>query len=400
MGKSNYAEADVLIEGDIIAEVGPGLRARDAELVDATDTIVMPGFVDTHRHVWRSLFRNLGDASADPGPQFGAEDVYAATLIGLLQAADAGITTVADWSDPYPDGRMAEAALEAHVDSGIRTVLVVPGIEAFGRLHQSLGAGATTVAYGASPGGSAEGWAVARRLGARVHIHVGMARDRAREVAALGDLLGSDATLIHCTHIDDEGMDAIAGAGAKVIFAPSTEMANGIGSAPIQKVIDRKIRPGLGIGDERVGPGDMFAQMRATISLQHATYFELKLAGKAGLPNLLTTREVIRFGTIDGANAIGMGDAIGSLAPGKKADLIVLRTDKPNVFPINDPIGAVVWGMDTSNVDWVFVAGQAVKREGKLQGDAARAGELALAARERVVAAGDALASVAAGGAV
>ncbi len=191
-----------------------------------------------------------------------------------------------------------------------------------------------------------------------------MARDGGREVAALGELLGPDVTLIHCTNIDDEGLDVVAAAGAKVVLAPSTEMANGIGSPPIQKLIDRKIRPGLGVGDERVGPGDMFAQMRAAISLQHATYFELKLAGKAGLPNVLTTRDVIRFGTIDGASAVGMADSIGTIVPGKKADLMVLRTDRPNVFPINDPIGAVVWGMDTSNVDWVFVSGRALKRSG------------------------------------
>jgi cytosine/adenosine deaminase-related metal-dependent hydrolase len=161
-------------------------------------------------------------------------------------------------------------------------------------------------------------------------------------------------------------------------------MAGGVGSPPIQRIIDRRIRPGLGIDDDMVAPGDMFAQIRATISLQHATYFDLKLAGKAGLPNLLTTREVIRFGTIDGANSVGMGTATGSLEPGKQADLILLRTDRPNIVPVNDPIGAVVWGMDTSNVDWVFVAGRALMRSGNLTADVGRARELAAAAHTRV----------------
>src|SRR5687768_17248373 len=102
----NLTTGDVLVEGGVIAEVGPGLRARDAERVDASDAIVMPGFVDTHRHAWTSLFRNVGDiapsgssaSGAVPGDHYGPDDVYAATLIGLLGAAEAGITTVVDWA--------------------------------------------------------------------------------------------------------------------------------------------------------------------------------------------------------------------------------------------------------------------------------------------------------------
>jgi len=128
----------------------------------------------------------------------------------------------------------------------------------------------------------------------------------------------------------------------------------------------------------------MFAQMRATISMQHAIVFDLKLAGKAGLPKLMSTRDVIRTATIQGARIAGLGPVTGSLEPGKQADLIVLRTDRPNVFPINDPIGAVVWGMDTSNVDWVFAGGRVLMREGVLQADVQRARDLTTSARERV----------------
>jgi cytosine/adenosine deaminase-related metal-dependent hydrolase len=128
----------------------------------------------------------------------------------------------------------------------------------------------------------------------------------------------------------------------------------------------------------------MFAQMRAAISLQHATLFDLKLAGKAGVPQLLSTRDVIRYATGDGARAAGVGASTGSLEAGKQADIVILRTDRPNIFPINDPIGAVVWGMDTSNVDWVFVGGRALMRNGALEGDVPRARKLAMTARERV----------------
>jgi cytosine/adenosine deaminase-related metal-dependent hydrolase len=131
----------------------------------------------------------------------------------------------------------------------------------------------------------------------------------------------------------------------------------------------------------------MFAQMRETISLQHATVFDRKLAGKAGLPRLMSTRDVIRFATVDGARVAGMAGVTGSLEAGMRADVIVLRTDRPNVFPINDPIGAVVWGMDTSNVDRVYVDGRAVMEGGVLVADVLRARSLATEARERVAAA-------------
>jgi cytosine/adenosine deaminase-related metal-dependent hydrolase len=109
------------------------------------------------------------------------------------------------------------------------------------------------------------------------------------------------------------------------------------------------------------------------------------------LPKLLTTREVIRYGTIDGARAIGLGEVTGSLTPGKQADVVVLRTDRPNIYPINDPIGAVVWGMDTSNVDWVFVAGRPMMRAGILEADVERARDLAAGAHQRLSRASEAL---------
>ena len=196
------------------------------------------------------------------------------------------------------------------------------------------------------------------------------------QLAARG-LMGEDVTLVHCPGLDDADLDAIAASGASVSLAPFSEMAGGLGSPPIQQLIDRNVRPGLGIDDERVAAGDMFAQMRATISLQHVTVFELKLAGKAGVPRLMNTRDVIRSATVEGARVAGLGAVTGSLQPGMQADVVVLRTDRPNIFPVNDPIGAVVWGMDTSNVDWVIAGGRVLMRDGALQADAGRARDLA-----------------------
>jgi len=425
----NFARADVLIDGEIVAEIGTGLRARDAEQVDASETIVMPGFVDTHRHAWTSLFRNLGE-SASNGRASGAaaltdhhrpDDVYAATLIGLLGATEAGITTVVDWSHIASDNGLADAALQAHTDSGLRTVFVDAAgrgtesdgasghatRERFARLTATAGS-RTTIAFGSVvPGATdldrlADNWAMARDLGVRIHAHVDPGSSGRGVIAEMGaqGLLRADVTLVHCSALDDADVNAIAASGASISLAPTSEMTDSSVSPPIQQLIDSDIRPGLGVDEERLAPGDLFAQMRATISMQHATVFDRKLAGKAGVPRLMSTRDVIRHATIDGARAAGLGTVTGSLEPGKQADIVMLRTDRPNIFPINDPIGAVVWGMDTSNVDRVFVSGRAVMRGGVLDADVARARDLATIAQHRLTDSyGAATGTVSAGGA-
>jgi cytosine/adenosine deaminase-related metal-dependent hydrolase len=393
----NHPEADVLIDGEAITEIGPSLRARDATVVDAGDSIVMPGFVDTHRHVWESLFRGLGDVSGSTAPadryapHYSADDLYAATLIGLLGAAEAGISTVVDWCEVNTDDTHTDAALQAHADSGLRTVFAYagwggdPGGWQSGVRRLAATRAAPNVVFAAGPSASAgdyENWTVARELGLRIHADAGTS-DSAKGLAS-HDMLGPDVTLVHGSHLADDDLDAIASTKTAMVLTPCSELAGAVPTLSIQRLIDRGIRPGLGVDTERMAPGDLFAQIRATISLQHATYFESKLAGKAGLPKLLTTREVIRYATIDGARAVGLGGVTGSLEAGKQADIVVLRTDRPNIFPINDPIGAVVWGMDTSNVDWVFVAGNPVVREGVVDADLDRIRKLAVAARHQV----------------
>jgi cytosine/adenosine deaminase-related metal-dependent hydrolase len=382
----NMAEADVLIEDGAISEVGKALRARHAEVVDAAGTIVMPGFVDTHRHLWRSLDRHIAPSpGADLTAHHRPDDVYAATLAGLLQALEAGITTVVDWCDVPGDDTHLEAALTAHADSGARTVFV-------SSRRDPTPPDDTTLAFASPDIGEvtmdelASAWAEARRAGRRIHARAGNAA-AGGHVAELGrrGLLGPDVTVSHCIALGDADLDAVAAAASAVALTPASDMAGGAGLPPVQQLIDRGVRPGLGVGDGSFAPRDLFAQMRAVIAVQHMTVFDRKLAGKGGVPNLLGTRDVIRYATVDGARVAGLAGATGSLSPGQRADVVVLRADRPNIAPVNDPIGAVVWGMDTSNVDWVFVGGVARVEHGELTADVARARSLAAAAADHLV---------------
>jgi 5-methylthioadenosine/S-adenosylhomocysteine deaminase len=175
-------------------------------------------------------------------------------------------------------------------------------------------------------------------------------------------LLRENTTYLPCTTLNDIEIQMIVDTGGTVSLAAPVEMMMGYGMPPIQKFLDRGLKPSLSVDVETNVPGDMFTQMRSVAALQHGLSFE-----KAnGSSDRITSYEVLSYATIEGARANGLAHKTGSLTPGKEADLILLRTDKPNVFPVNDPVGAVVWSMDTSNVDTVFVAGRLMKRNGQL----------------------------------
>jgi len=390
----DFARGDVLIDGDRIVKVGPNLANGDIETIDATGMIVMPGFVDSHRHIWEGILRNIGTDVPLEGrvsyisfvlrtlaPVFRPEDAYAGNLVSSLGAIDAGITTLLDWSHIQASPAHTDAVVQALEDSGLRAVFaygfpwwgkweerqpswfVRAATEHFSSTDQML-----TLAL-AAPGPeftdfevARDHWKLARETGARITAHVGVGTyGQDAKVQEMGEagLLGPDTTYIHCTTLNDTEIQMIVDTGGTVSLASPVEMMMGHGMPPIQKFLDRGLRPSLSIDVETNVPADMFNQMRSVLALQRA------MASADG-KSPVSMRDVLEYATIEGARANGLDDKVGTLTPGKQADVILLRTDRMNVTPLNDPATAVVTGMDTGNVDTVLIAGRLMKQNGKL----------------------------------
>ncbi len=395
------ANADILVEDGKIAAVGVGLGAVDAEQVDASGTIVIPGFVDTHRHTWQTPVRGVlpsctldeyfGVMLTSIATNYRPDDVYTGNYAGSLEALNAGITTLLDWSHINNTPEHSDEAIRGLQDAGIRAVYAhgVPGDvewwsysalehpedirrlrdQYFSSEDQLLTLALAARAPGNStPEAATHDWNLARDVGARISVHVGMRLteihvEHISNINGLG-LMGDDTTYIHCTDSTDAELDLIAATGGSASVASFVEMLMGHGPPPTGRLLARGIRPTLSVDVVSTVPGEMFTQMRTAFVHERIQAFT-DTPDKPFAPTL-THRDVLEFATIDGARACALDHKVGSITPGKDADLVLIRTDQINTAPLIDPVAAIVISADTSNVDSVFVAGRAVKRHGKL----------------------------------
>jgi 5-methylthioadenosine/S-adenosylhomocysteine deaminase len=399
----DFEAADVLIEGKTITAVRPDISVPNAEVIDAARMIVMPGFVDTHRHMWQGILRNvLPDGSLEDyrdvvqrtfGAKYTPDDVYAGDLFSALGAIDSGVTCVLDWSHIHNSPAHSDAAVKALSESGVRAVFAYgngqnetgryweiatskfPGDIARLRKQYFSSDDQLVTLYLAAPSGSPEqvlpAFKAAREVGARITMHAGVGaggRSGLLEKLNAEKALGADTTYVHCCTLNDTEWKLIRDTGGTVSIASYVESLMGHGIPPIQKAIDTGIRPSLSIDVETSVPNDFFAQMRTAFSLQKRQVWERRHAGDPNPPKFLTAREVLEFATIEGARANGLDRKIGTLTPGKEADIILLRTDRLNVMPLNNAVGAVVANMGPQNVDTVLIAGKVVKRNGAMLG--------------------------------
>jgi 5-methylthioadenosine/S-adenosylhomocysteine deaminase len=389
----DFEKADVLIEGKKIAAVGPNLAAGSAAVVDASGMIVMPGFVDTHHHQYETLMRsilsdgNLGAFSDAPKnymsviqgiltPAYLPDDAYISELVASLSQMNAGVTTTVDLSQVSHTPAHSDACIQGLRESGRRAVYSYSsGIKGsqfpqdITRLKkQFFSSDDQLVTLALNTGTNADHWKLARSVGVPITSHI--VGDRFGDLEKMGKagLMGPDNEYVHCTQLNETVWKMIRDTGGKVSIAPAIEMQMRHGMPPLQTALDHGNRPSLSVDVECNMTADMFSIMRTAFTLQRALVNERAIAGEKNVPRLLTCREAIEMATIEGAKVAHLDSKIGTLTPGKEADIILLATERINVFPMNNVPGTVVTMMDTSNVEHVFVAGKVMKWQGKLVG--------------------------------
>lgn len=399
-GVGDFAQGDVLIEGKRIIAVGPHLHAPGAAVIDAAGMIVMPGFIDTHHHQYQTALRSflsdglLFNDGLPHGvknyldvihykitPVFRPQDAYIAELVASLSQLDAGVTTVIDTSQVGHTPEHSDAVIRGLQDAGRRAVFVYsPGVgpgniypndlqrlrtRYFSSTDQLL-----TLAMGGEVFDPAfrTYWAIGRQNGLPIVTHLvgSIGQETLLEQLQAEGLLGPDLEFIHASKISEASWQALAASGASVSIAVPIEMSMRHGMPPLQAALDHGVQPSLSVDVECTMTADFFTQMRHAFTLQRALINERAISGETNLPELLTSRDVIRFATVEGARVARLSSKAGTLTPGKEADILLLKADALNVAPLNNVPGAVVTLMDRSNVDTVIVAGRIRKWRGAL----------------------------------
>jgi cytosine/adenosine deaminase-related metal-dependent hydrolase len=398
----------VLVDDDRIAAVGRDLASPPGtEVIDAPGAIVIPGLVNAHQHTWQTALRGVaGDwtileyfrhVHAGLATRFGPEDIYIANLVGALNQINCGSTTLMDWCHNTPTPAHTDGGIDGLIESGIRAAFFhgspkpdpKPGQKPFWetphprteaeRLTKRLPTKDGLVSLGLAVLGphystyevAAHDLRLARELGLIASMHCAGAEPRtpggwAR--LAKDGLLGDAVNVVHGNNLTDEELDFMLAAGVSFTLTPETEMAQGHGFAITGRLRRRGAQPSLGVDLESGNSGDMFSVARLALASQRALDNEESRRSTGMLPGTSTVRcaEALGWITLEGARMLKMADRIGSLTPGKQADLVVLSADQLNMWPVHDPVVSVVTQASVANVDSVMIAGQWKKRAGKL----------------------------------
>ncbi|PTX10612.1 amidohydrolase [Achromobacter mucicolens] len=386
----NFAVGDLLVQDSRIAAVGPVLQADDAQVIDATGHIVMPGLVDAHHHMWLGVMRrmmpNVDDLFAyidvvaeQLGAHYRPLDMYLSTKLTAAASLDAGITTIIDASHNSRSPEHTDAALDALEGTGIRALHMVgaamdknassahlPGD--LQRLANNWNHAGSLVHVGLFGQLNLEWWKVARELDMRILTEfIG-------DLATLGPafskpgVLGTHNIFNHCTRVPQETWKLLADAGVNITVNPRSDALFGFDDETFayQRAVDHGLAPALGIDLDTAFGSDMFGEMHALFGQQRSAMRYRRFRGEVDAPAPISVEEVLKAATVNGARAAGLQDQIGTLTPGKQADIIMVRTNGIAVFPVTNAIGTIVQAVERADVDTVMVAGKLRKRAGKL----------------------------------
>ncbi|MEV8443291.1 amidohydrolase family protein [Actinosynnema sp. NPDC051121] len=386
----DFDRGDVLIEDGVIVAVGRELPAGDAEVLDCTGKIVLPGFVNTHHHMFQTALRSywadaldidyfLQSRAGDEAlfHRYAPEDVYWGEFGGALENLAAGTTTVVDTSQCSYTPEHTDAALDGIRRSGIRSVFGFSPV--FGdhepdpsyahpddiRRLVTAGTGSETVRLALGYHVDEDLFRLAREVDLPVFAHVNDVNwGRVLEGFEADGLLGPDITYIHCLGLAESSWRSIERTGGKVSVSCIAEQTLAMGRPALQAALDHRLPVGFGTDAVSIAPVDFFSQMRAAYILQRGG---IDMA--TGSPDVepVSTRDVLHMATLGGARAAHLDHLVGSLTPGKRADVVVLNARALNAGPLLHAPGAVLH-MDTGNVETVLVDGRIVKAGGRLVG--------------------------------
>lgn len=384
---------DVHVRNGVIVAVGQNLNVPGAEVIDARDHIVMPGFVDTHWHLWCTALRLVIRAD-DPkegyfpitsrvGGYCTPQDAYRSVRLGVAEGLLSGITTVHDWSHNTVTPEHADAEIQALQEIGVRARFSygagqnhasdkAMNLADLARVQKQWGSTDGMLGFGAcmrtpGPVGSRgtisidlfkSEFDVIRTLDLPMTIHCGP--KNLINLLGQNNLLGPDMLLVHPQGMTAGELKMVSDARSPYSTAPVIEMSySAVRSGTIQysELSAMGVQMGLSIDASAATNADFFSVMRALMWSDWE---------RTGAPLRLKPKRLVELATIEGAKLLGLGDKTGSLTPGKRADLILVRTTDLNMAPVGDPYYALVFQGQPSNVDTVIVDGRILSRGGKL----------------------------------
>lgn len=405
----DLAAGDVLVEGSRIADVRSSIEvAADAEIIDGTGRIVIPGLINAHMHTWQTGLRGFAAnwtlleyfrrMHAGLATVFRPADIHIATLVGALNQINHGVTTLVDWCHNNPTPDHTDAAVRGLIESGIRAAFFhgspkpepKPGEPHFSEVPhprrevERLLAGPLADRDGLVTLGLAilgphystldvamQDFRLARELNLIASMHQGGGPAKTPggwEQLIEAGLVGAGINIVHGNDLPDDLLDRLVDLGVSFSVTPENEMIQGHGFPITGRLLKRRVRPTIGIDLESVLAGDLLSAARIALSMQRAldNAESRRVSGTIPATTTIPVREALRWITTEGARMLGRAHQIGSLTPGKLADLVIIDASGLDLVPVHDPVATVVMQTGLANIEAVMIGGSWKKRDGRL----------------------------------